>query len=67
MGMSGVLLSGSTNSVQTVTDALETALTNAGSDLLGVVATVVPVVIPVMIAIAAIGIGIKVFKKVAGK
>lgn len=53
--------------VSTVTDALTTSLSSAGSDLLGVVAAVVPVVIPVMIAIAAIGIGIKIFKKVAGR
>lgn len=56
-----------TNTVSTVTDAVTSGLSSAGSELLGVVAKVVPVVIPVMIGITAIGIGIKVFKKVTGK
>ena len=50
-----------------VTAALKTALTTAGTDLLGVVSDVVPVVIPVLIGIAAVGIGIKVFKRVTGR
>lgn len=56
-----------TNTVKTVTDALTTSLSSAGTDLLGVVSSVVPVVIPVMIAVTAIGIGLKIFKKVAGR
>lgn len=58
---------GAANSVSTVTNALTQALSSAGSELMGVVSAVVPVVIPVMIAITAIGIGIKVFKRVAGR
>lgn len=50
-----------------VTQALETGLSSAGNDLLGVVSSVVPVVIPVMIGITAVGLGIKIFKKVTGK
>lgn len=50
-----------------VVASLKTALTTAGTDLLGVVSDVVPIVIPVMIGIAAVGIGIKVFKKVTGR
>lgn len=65
--MVNYLLSGSTNTVSTVTDALTTALGSAGSDLLGVISAIVPVVIPVLIGITAIGIGIKVFRKVAGR
>lgn len=56
------LLTG-TNTVATVTGALETALSGAGSDLLGVVGTIVPVVVPIMIAVAAVALGIKIFKK----
>lgn len=52
-----------TNTVSTVTDALNTALSGAGSDLLGVVGTIVPVVVPIMIGVAAVGLGIKIFKK----
>ena len=50
-----------------VTQALKTALTTAGTDLLGVVSDVVPIVIPVLIGITAVGIGIKVFKRVTGR
>lgn len=50
-----------------VTEAIKTALTTAGNDLLGVVSNVVPIVIPVLIGITAVGIGIKVFKRVTGR
>ncbi len=59
-----IVVAEAANNVSTVTDALKTAMSNAGSDLLGVLAAVVPVALPVMIGVAAIGIGIKVFKKV---
>lgn len=73
--MNGVMVGGhvavvaaeGVSTVKTVTDALTNSLQSAGSDLLGVVSSIIPVVIPVMIAIAAIGIGLKVFKKVTGK
>lgn len=62
-----LLASGGTNTVSTVTEALTTSLQGAGSDLLGLVSSIVPVVIPVMIAIVAVRVGIRVFKSVAGK
>lgn len=61
------LLAAEATGVAGVTEAIKTALTTAGNDLLGVVSNVVPIVIPVMIGIAAVGIGIKVFKKVTGR
>lgn len=53
--------------VAAVTEALKTSLTTAGNDLLGVVTNVVPIVIPVLIGITAVGVGIKVFKRVTGR
>lgn len=67
--LSTVLLSGgdTTSTVKTVTDALESSMQTAGSDMLGVIASIVPVVIPVLIGLSVIGIGIRVFKKVTGR
>lgn len=56
-----------TNTVSTVVDALTSGLSTAGSDLLGAIAAVVPVALPVMIAIVGVGVGIRIFKKVAGR
>lgn len=50
------------NTVSTVTDAMTAGLGSAGSDMLGAMASVIPVVIGVLIAYAIIQIGIKVFK-----
>lgn len=50
------------NTVSTVTDAMTAGLGNAGSDMLGAMASVIPVVIGVLIAYAIIQIGIRVFK-----
>lgn len=50
------------NTVSTVTDAMTTGLGSAGSDMLGAMAAVIPVVIGVLIAYAIIQIGIRVFK-----
>lgn len=61
------LLTGSTNTVSTVIDSMTTGLQNAGSDLLGGVASIVPVALPVMISIVAVGVGIKIFRKVTGR
>lgn len=55
------------NTVQTVIDALTTGISSAGSDLLGAIASIVPVALPIMIAVVAIGVGIKIFKKVTGR
>ena len=62
------MLEGATpNTVSTVIDALTNGLSTAGSDLLGAIATIVPVAVPVMIAIVGIGVGLKIFKKVTGR
>lgn len=55
------------NTVSTVIDALTSGIQSAGSDLLGAIASIVPVALPVMIAVVAIGVGIKIFKKVTGR
>lgn len=65
--MTEIILTSSTNTVQTVIDALTNGLSTAGSDLLGAIATIVPVAVPVMIAVVAIGVGLKIFKKVTGR
>lgn len=54
------------NTVTTVVDALTNGLSTAGSDMLGAISSIVPVALPVMIAIVAVRVGIKVFKKVTG-
>lgn len=61
------VLAAEATGVAGVTGAIKTALTTAGNDLLGVVTDVVPIVIPVLIGITAVGIGIKVFKRVTGR
>lgn len=43
------------------------ALTTVGSDCLGVATAVLPIAIPVMAVGVVVGVGIKIFKKVAGK
>ena len=64
LSMPVILSSEGPASISTVTNALTTALSTAGGDLLGVVAAVIPIVIPVMIAMAAVGIGMRIFHKV---
>lgn len=54
------------NTVSTVIDALTNGLSGAGSDMLGAIATIVPVALPVMITIVAVRVGIKIFKRVVG-
>lgn len=56
-----------TNTIDTVITALTSGLSSAGSDLLGLIAAVVPIALPVMITIVGVGVGIKIFKKVAGR
>ena len=60
-------LTGDASSISTVTDALTTGITTIGSDVMSAVGSVIPVALPVMGAIVVVSIGIKVFKKVAGK
>lgn len=51
----------------TIASALGTAFTSAVSDIMSAITTVLPIVLPVVGAIAVIGIGIKIFKKVTGR
>lgn len=64
--MFALLTGETTNTVKTVIDSMTNGLQSAGSDLLGALGSIVPVALPVMIAIVAIGVGIKIFKKVTG-
>lgn len=61
------VLEGATNTVSTVVDSMTGGLQTAGSDLLGAIASIVPVALPVMIAIVGVAVGIKIFKKVTGR
>ena len=49
-----------------VTTALTTGITSIASGAMDAVGKVIPVALPVMGAIAIVGIGIKIFKKVSG-
>lgn len=53
--------------VTTVTGALTTGITTIAGDAMAAIAAVIPVALPIMGAIAVVGIGIKVFRKVAGR
>ena len=53
--------------METVTAALKAGITSIATDATGAAADVIPVALPVMGIIVVVGIGIKVFKKVAGK
>lgn len=65
--MFALLTGETTNTVETVINAMTNGLQSAGSDLLGGIASIVPVALPVMIAIVAVGVGIKIFRKVTGR
>lgn len=65
--MFALLTGETTNTVETVINAMTNGLQSAGSDLLGAIASIVPVALPVMIAIVAVGVGIKIFRKVTGR
>lgn len=58
-------LEGST--IETVTNALKTGVSDIASDAMGAIAGIVPVALPVMGAIVVVGIGIRIFKKVSSK
>lgn len=55
--------SGNSNVVSALTSAFSTAV----SDIMSAIGGVLPVVLPVVGAIAVVGIGIKIFKKVTGR
>jgi hypothetical protein len=52
--------------VSDVTTALSTALGTIATNALSAIAAIVPVAAPILGAVAIIGIGIKVFKKIRG-
>lgn len=60
-------LAGDASSISTVTEALTNGISTIGTDAMSAVGSVIPVALPIMGAIVVVGIGIKVFKKVAGK
>ena len=69
MGIEFFVLSAATptpGTVDAVVDGLTSGLTDAGSQLMGAVTSVLPVALPVMIGLVVIGLGIKIFKKVTG-
>ena len=53
--------------METVGTALVSSLTEIGTSIMGTIGAVLPVAIPVLGAIVVIGVGIRVFKKLAGK
>lgn len=65
--MDVIALTGTASTVSDVITALTSGLTTAGSDLLGAIASIVPVAVPVMVAIVGIGVGLKIFRKVTGR
>lgn len=63
----GIALANEAATIATVTGALTTGITTIASDAMNAVGSVVPVALPIMGAVVVVGIGIKVFKKVAGR
>lgn len=53
--------------MEAVTTALTSGISTIAGDAMSAVGAVVPVALPIMGAIAVVGIGIKVFRKVTGK
>lgn len=58
-------LQGETTS--TIASALATSFTSMATDIMDTIGTVLPIILPILGAIAVIGVGIKVFKKVTGR
>lgn len=53
--------------MEDVTTGLSTGIANAATSMMSAIGDILPVALPVMAAIAVIGVGIKVFKKVTGR
>lgn len=51
----------------TVVSALTSAFSTVASDALSAIQGILPIALPVLGAIIVVGIGIKIFKKVAGR
>lgn len=47
--------------------ALTTAFSTVASDALSAIQSILPIALPVMGAIVVVGVGIRIFKKVAGR
>lgn len=56
-----------TSDTTSIVTAMTSAFSTAASDCMSAISSILPVAIPVVGAIAVIGIGIKIFKKVTGK
>ena len=63
----GIALANEASTIATVTGALTTGISTIASDAMGAIGSVVPAALPIMGAVGVVGIGIKVFKKVAGR
>lgn len=55
----------SATTMESISSALVTGITSIASGAMSAMASVIPVALPVMGGIAVVGIGIKIFKKVA--
>ena len=53
--------------MEAVTTALTTGISTIASDAMSAIGAVIPVALPIMGAIAVVGIGLKIFKKVSTK
>lgn len=51
----------------TVASALTSALSTVAADAMGAITAILPIALPIMGAIVVVGIGIRIFKKVASK
>lgn len=63
----GIALANEAGTIATVTGALTTGISTIASDAMSAIGSVVPAALPIMGAVVVVGIGIKVFKKVAGR
>lgn len=63
----GIALANEAGTIATVTGALTTGISAIAGDAMSAIGSVVPAALPIMGAVVVVGIGIKVFKKVAGR
>lgn len=47
--------------------AIVASITTGATDVMGAITSIAPVAIPIALAIVAIGVGLKVFKKITGR
>ena len=65
--MSGIVLLTDAVEGTGITSALTTALSTIASDMMSSISAIVPIALPIMGAIAVVGIGVRIFKKVTSK